>query len=655
MRRTVFAILLAAAAIGLHSQVYTLGPDSQPQDGVPKGTVTKFTLAPGKDYPGTPHNCAIYVPAQYDASKPTPFMIFLDGSQALDDSMRVPVVLDNLIGKQDLPPMIAIFVDPGILPAVSDADQNRYNRIYEYDSLTPRFSDFLVNELIPEVAKQYKLSKNPDDRALSGVSTGAVGAFMAAWNRPDQFHRVLSLIGTYVSMKGADALPALVRRTEPKPIRIIMQDGTADHITAAEPYGTNFAGSWPINNQVMYEALEFAGYDAKLVMGTDGHSTKHGGAILPDALRWLWRDYPAPVVVHEPAAAEQAGRDPSASVFSTIYVDKPWEHVGDFNSLFSVTAGHLEEWGGVNSPTSLTADREGNVYLAVATDDAADKRIMRVDPQGRATTFAEVHDPSPAPNPAQIPVPPPVLHMGPGDRLYAFTPGTALTNIASIGNAGSIVSWSVADGVASDEKVHATADKFQIADGVADGVVDFAVTKDGTIYALLSSVVKRIDPSGAVSEALRWGSLMGEMGPPARIALSPDQSMTVTIDQFTRYGWSFQIAADGSLQNGEPFYRLETPETSDWVNEKGNPAEDADGEVYFATPLGIQVAMQNGRIVEILNPPIPGGGPLTAMTFAQIGDQSWLYVAQDGKLFRRPVKVTGANAWTVVKPPKPTL
>ena len=373
MRRILPALLLVSACAVSHAQDYTLGPDSQPQDGVPKGTVTKFTLAPGKDYPGTPHNCAVYVPAQYDAGKATPFMIFLDGSQALGDSMRVPVVLDNLIAKHDLPAMIAIFVDPGILPVVTDpshADiaQNRYNRIYEYDSLTPRFSDFLVDELIPEVAKQYNLSKNPDDRGLSGVSTGAVGAFMAAWNRPDQFHRVLSLIGTYVSMKGADALPALVRKTEPKPIRIFMQDGTADHITAAEPYGTNFAGSWPINNQVMYEALEFAGYDAKLVMGTDGHSTKHGGAILPDALRWLWRDYPAPVVVHEPAAAQKPGWDPSGTVFSTIFVDRPWQEVG----------------GDYGSISSLTSDNTGNVYFA----DSRAATVDRLDASGKIAQFA---------------------------------------------------------------------------------------------------------------------------------------------------------------------------------------------------------------------------------------------------------------------------
>ncbi len=660
MRQILLSLLLLSALAYSRAENYALGPDSIPHDGVPKGTVTKFVLPPGKYYPGTPHNCAVYVPAQYDAAKPTPFMIFLDGSQALNSSMHVPVVFDNLIAKHDLPPMIAIFIDPGVLPAVSDADQSRYNRIYEYDSLTPRFAEFLLDELIPAVQKNYNLSQNPDDRGLSGVSTGAVGAFMAAWNRPDQFHRVLSLIGTYVSMKGADELPGLIRKTEPKPIRIFMQDGSHDHITAAEPYGTHFSGSWPINNEVMYEALEFAGYDVKLEMGTGGHDLDQGGAILPDALRWLWRGYPAPIVEQEPAAAHEPGYDAADRVFSTIYGDKPWEHVGDFNSLFSVTAGRHEEWGGSNSPTSLTADREGNVYVPVATSDAADKRILRVDPQGKVTLFTEVHDPTPAPNPAQIPGPPPVLHMGPGDRLYAFTPGTALTNIATIGNAGSIVSWSVANGSASDEKVHATADEFQIADGVAEDVADFAVTKNGTIYALLNTMIKEIDPSGHVSMALNWSHLQGVTGPPTRIALSPDQSMLVVTDAMSRYSWSFQIDADGSLVNGEPFYRLEMLEAANyspvsWFYEKGNAAEDTNGQVYFATPLGIQIAMQNGRISQILNPPIPGGGPLTAITFAGNENASWIYVVQDGKLFRRHVKVRGANAWTVVKPLKPTL
>jgi sugar lactone lactonase YvrE len=568
--------------------------------------VTKFVLVPGKDYPGTPHNCAVYVPAQYDAGKPTPFMIFLDGSQALGNSMRVPVVLDNLIAKHDLPAMIAIFVDPGILPAVSDADQNRYNRIYEYDSLTPRFSDFLLNELIPEVAKQYNLSKNPDDRGLSGVSTGAVGAFMAAWNRPDQFHRVLSFIGTYVAMKGADAMPALVRKTEPKPIRIFMQDGTADHITPAEPYGTSFAGSWPINNQVMYEALEFAGYDVKLLMGTDGHSTKQGGAILPDALRWLWRDYPAPITVHEPAAAHEPGYDTSDRVFSIISADKPWQQIGsDYPYI-----------------TSLTSDRSGNVYFA----DPALGMVERVSPDGKVTQFTG------------LPKGTAILRMGADDRLYAYS-----------FPARDFISSNTAAGTASDQKT---------IDSNLGGVEDFAITQSGTVYFLdTSGQFGLIDSSGQHRVALRWSGRPDEMRAPRSLALSPDQSMLVVTDADSRYSWSFQIAPDGTLENGEPFYRLEVPETTtwSWLGGTSGAVEDANGMVYFATPLGIQVSMQNGRIAQILNPPIPGGGPMTAIAFAGNGDQNWLYAAQDGKLYRRPVKVTGANAWTVVKPPKPTL
>ena len=367
MRRVV--IVLVFAAVRLWAQSYSLGPDSQPRDGVPKGTVTKHVLAAGVFYPGTPHNYAVYVPAQYDAKKPTAFMVFLDGSGYLGDGIRIPVVFDNLIAKHELPPMIGIFVDPGVLPAISDEKQSRYERIFEYDSLSARYSKFLLEELIPAVAKEYNLSTNPDDHGIAGTSTGAVGAFMAAWNRPDQFHRVLSFIGTYVAMKGADELPALVRKTEPKPIRIFMQDGTGDHIVPAEPYGTSFAGSWPINNRVMFEALEYSGYDARLEMGTEAHNMKQGGAIMPDALRWLWRGYPEPIVVREPPQMKEAGWDPRAKVYATVWADRPWEQVGG-------------SYGEVASPTG---DDLGDVFFADATAD----RIYKADSEGKVTVFRE--------------------------------------------------------------------------------------------------------------------------------------------------------------------------------------------------------------------------------------------------------------------------
>ena len=367
MKLLTLAILVTSTFV--YAENYVLGPDSQIQSAVPKGSVTRYELKAGRFYPGTPHSYSVYVPAQYNAANPAPFMIFLDGDIFLTDKMRVPVVFDNLIAKHDLPPMIGIFVDPGTLPALSDQAQNRVERIFEYDSLSDRYSRFLLEDLIPEVAKQYNLSKNPDDRALCGLSTGAVGSLMAAWNRPDQFRRVLSFIGTYVAMKGADALPALIRRTEAKPIRIFLQDGKNDHIVPAEPYGTFFAGSWPINNQVMFEALAFAGYDAKLVMGDGGHDIEQAGAIMPDALRWLWRGYPDPIVVHEPPAMSQPGWDFRGKVYSVVSTDKPWQQVGD---SYSSVAGP-------------TADNNGNVFFS----DPVANRIYKAEADGRVSLFKE--------------------------------------------------------------------------------------------------------------------------------------------------------------------------------------------------------------------------------------------------------------------------
>ncbi len=591
MRQLAIAALLCAAIL-LQAQTYSLGPDSQPQSGVPKGVVTGYTLAPGAFYPGTPHKYSVYVPAQYDSQKPAPFMIFLDGSGFLSDKERVPVVLDNLIAKHELPPLIGIFVDPGVLPAVSDQAQNRFERVFEYDSLSDRYSRFLLEELIPQVANKYNLSQNPNDHAISGVSTGAVGAFMAAWNRPDQFHRVLSFIGTYVAMKGADTLPALIRKTEPKPLRIFLQDGTNDHIVPAEPYGFFYAGSWPINNQVMFQALEYSGYDAKLVMGDEGHNMKQGAAIMPDALRWLWRDYPNPIVVHEPAAMHQAGWDPRGKVYSTVWADKPWEQVG----------------GVYSSVTSPATDKDGNVFFA----DPSAGRIYKSDPAGKVTLFNGHSSGATA------------LEVGPGGRLYASQP--ARKRIVSYGAKG-------------DEKV--------VAGNVEANAL--AITSKRTLYFVdaVDKTIGLVDAAGGIHVVYQGG----ELAQPAAIALSPDQAMLVVADAQSRFSWSFQIARDDSLINGEPFYRLEMPEAG-WMSETKGVTEDSIGQVYFATAAGLQICEANGRVAEILNP--PEHGTISSVVFAG-KNLDWLYVTENGKLFRRQVKVTGTAVATPVKPPKPPL
>jgi gluconolactonase len=590
MRRIAFVMLLAASL--LRAEQYSLGPDSQPQAGVPKGSVTRHELKAGAFYPGTPHTYSLYVPASYDAAKPTPFMIFLDGSAFLGDNIRVPVVLDNLIAKHELPAMIGIFVDPGVLPALSDQAQSRFERVFEYDSMSDRYARFLLEELIPEVEKTYNLSHNPDDRALSGLSTGAVCAFMAAWNRPEQFHRVLSFIGTYVAMKGADSLPALVRKTEPKPIRFFLQDGSQDHIVPAEPYGTFFAGSWPINNQVMFQALEYAGYDATLVIGDGGHDMKQGAAILPDALRWLWRGYPQPVEVHEPAAEHEPGWDPRGKVYSIVSADQPWQQVG-------------ATYHGVVGPAP---DDQGNVFFA----DPEAGHIYRSDAAGAVTLFKDGVSGVRA------------LQVGADGRIYASLPESKR-----------IVSY----GAAGDEKIVAE-------DVDADAI---AVSKQGTVYFANQTH----DAIGVIDAAGRGHtqSFHGAMAQPAALTLSPDQAMLIAADAESRFAWSFQITTDGSLLNGEPFYRLELPENG-WGSGVGGVTEDSIGQVYFATPEGVQMCEANGRLAAILNP--PEHGPVAGLAFGG-KDRNWLYLAEGGKLFHRKVKVAGNAVSNPVKPPKPPL
>ena len=303
------AAWLSAQAVPIGSQAprsplppvdYTLGPDSQPQPERAERHPDGPHARAWKVFPGTPHRYQVYVPAQYNASRPAPFMIFLDGAGYAGDAVRVPVVFDNLIAKGELPPMIAIFIDPGVMPALSPDRKNRYERIFEYDSLTPRFANFLIDELIPEVGKTYNLSKDGNDHGIAGLSTGAVGSFVAAWNRPDQFRRVITWIGSFGNFRGADRLPGLIRRTEPRPIRVFMQSGRQDL--------DNYAGSWYLENPRMQAALEFAGNDVKIELGEEGHNNRNGAFILPDQLRWLWRGYPQPIAVNETAAGRGTRR-----------------------------------------------------------------------------------------------------------------------------------------------------------------------------------------------------------------------------------------------------------------------------------------------------------------------------------------------------------
>ncbi|MBI1323525.1 gluconolactonase [bacterium] len=256
---------------------------------LPKGEVTKHAFENSKIFPGTYRDYWIYVPKQYDPAKPACVFVCQDGIQ-----YNAPAVFDKLIAAGEIPVTIGVFVMHGRVKAQSDQALDRFNRSFEYDGLGDNYARFILDELLPEVEKKttadgrpIRLSKSGNDRAIAGNSSGAICAFTAAWERPDAFTRVFSAIGTYVGLRGGNVYPTLIRKYEPKPLRIFLEDGSND----LNIYG----GDWWMANQEMERALTFAGYEVKHSWGDGGHNGKHATEIFPEAIKWLWSGWPEPV------------------------------------------------------------------------------------------------------------------------------------------------------------------------------------------------------------------------------------------------------------------------------------------------------------------------------------------------------------------------
>ena len=286
MTRFLVAIFCMNSLLVAEDEQYKLTSESTRQEGVPRGEVTEHVWK-SEVFPGTIRRYWVYVPQQYDRTHPTAVMVFQDGHAyvAEEGQFRVPVVFDNLIHKGDLPPIIGIFIDPGhlkdALPEKAGWRPSPENRSFEYDTLSDQYARFLIEEILPEVGKKYHLTSDPEQRAICGISSGGICAWTVAWERPDMFRKVLSHVGSFTNIRGGHVYHALIRKTEPKPIRVFLQDGSGDL--------DNQHGNWPLANQQMAAALKFAKYDYQFVYGEGAHNGIHGGAILPDSLRWLWR------------------------------------------------------------------------------------------------------------------------------------------------------------------------------------------------------------------------------------------------------------------------------------------------------------------------------------------------------------------------------
>jgi len=479
---------------------YVPGPDSKVQPGVPKGEVIKLSFDKSKIFPDTVRDYWIYVPAEYKPDKPACVFVMQDGIR-----WEAPTVFDNLINKKEIPITIGVFISPGVVktPDASVA-LDRFNRSYEYDGLGDNYARFLLEELLPEVetkktadGRAIRLSHEGNDRMIAGASSGAIAAFTAAWERPDAFSRVFSSIGTYVDLRGGMRYAALIRKFEPKPIRIYLQDGSND----LNIYG----GDWWMANQTMERALTFAGYEVEHAWGDGGHTGKHATAIFPDALRWLWKDWPKPV---------GNGPTKNATLNDILIPGEGWQLVSE----------------GYKFSEGPAASKSGEVYFT----DGNSGQIHKIGLDNKVNVFKnDVKKPN-----GQA--------FGPDGRLYVVMSGDQ-----------KVVAYD------REGKVSVIAEGFVGNDIVVANNGNIYVTNPPADSENAPSKVWLIKPNGEktiVDTGLKYSN---------GVTLSPDQTLLYVADFRSHWVYSYVVRADGTLTSKQKFFWIQVPDTGDQSNADG--------------------------------------------------------------------------------------
>jgi gluconolactonase len=479
---------------------YQLGPDSKRQPGVPEGELIKFELTDSKIFPGTTREITLYVPRQYDPAKPACVYVNQDRVQ-----WNAPIVFDNLIARGELPLIVGVFVSPGVVKSKDPEHAlDRFNRSFEYDGLGDAYARFLLDEVLPVVetkttsdGRPIHLSHAANDRAIGGSSSGAIAAFTAAWERPEAFSRVFSAIGTYVDLRGGGRYPSLIRKFEPKPIRVFLQDGSNDQ--------NKYGGDWWFGNQMMERALTFAGYEVNHVWGDGGHTHKQGDAIFPDAMRWLWKDWPQPV---------KAGSSKNDTLMTLLIPGEGWELVGEG---YKATEGPAVNAKGEVFFNDMSAGKTYQVALdgkvSLFNEDSKMANGEAFDPQGRLYSTS-MKDPR-------------VLRYEPDGKITVLAEGIAGNDIV-VGHNGNVY--------VSDPPVGQNTTPSKV----------WLIRPDGT---------KQVVDTG-----VRYAN---------GVIFSPDQSLLYVNDYRSHWVYSYQIQPDGTLADKQRFYWLHEADTDDQTNADG--------------------------------------------------------------------------------------
>jgi len=575
-------LLFAVKAIAQNNETYPVDPASEEHAGIPKGEILKFTFDNSKIFPGTAREVSVYIPAQYKGDKPACVYVNQDGIQ-----WKAPTVFDNLIAKNEMPVTIGVFVTPGkVLALNKDVALDRFNRSFEYDGLGDRYARFLLDEIFPFVeshktsdGRPIRLSKNGNDRAIGGSSSGAVCAFTAAWEYPEEFSRVFSAIGTYTGLRGADRYDILVRKHEPKAIRIFMQDGSNDL--------NIYAGDWWKANEAMERALAFAGYEVNHVWGTGGHNGAHGTAVFPEAMRWLWRDHPQPV---------KAGKSKNQFLSDILVENEGWELIGENYGFTEGTA--------VNAKGEVFFQDIPNAKTYKVGLDGKVQVYMTDSKKASGTTFSAAGDMITITGGWSEP-PTKQVHRYKNSAAYDVvaeeTPGNDIT-------------------IAFNRNIYVT-------------------SPDGRERPSKLYLIKPNGERTTVDEGLKFAN---------GLCLSPDQTQLYVTESATHWVWVYQIQPDGSLSHKQKYGWLHVRDVDENAWSDGLKC-DRDGRIYVATLSGIQVMDQLGRVNAII--PVPKTkGQVSNLCFGG-PDFDILYISCHDKVFRRKLKVKGANNFE--KPLKP--
>lgn len=551
-------------------------PDAVARDDVPHGTVEDMPAFESKIFANTTRDWAIYVPAQYKKEEPAALMIFQDGAgyRNVTGRWRVPVVFDNLIARGDMPPTIAVFINPG---QEKLKEGNRSNRSFEYDSLGDRYARFLLEEIIPEVEKRYSLSRDPGMRAICGASSGGICAFTVAWERPDAFRKVLSTIGSFTNLRGGNVYPSLIRKTEPKPLRVYLADTSGD---IDNPFG-----SWPLSNRLMASALQYMGYDTHFDWAEGyAHSSDHGGALFPEALKWLWRKEE-----HQPKVDTKGDLKGDMTLLRQLIPGENWEVVAD-------------KLGFADAPCS---DADGNFYFSDMKAPAVYK-VNAADGQRSEIVKEAVSG----------------LKFGPDGLMYACQ--GAKKRVISISPATGEVKEVAADVVPNDLAVS------------NDGFIYITETgpKKVTRISIETGEVTTVDtginrPNGIALSNDQGTLAVSDYGGENvwTFRITADGTLDAKIPTMTM---RLPIDPMGEFKFNEP------PPYQATAQGDGT-AVDKSGRYYVTSALGVQIYDPTGRHCGVLPKP-QLSQPLTSCTLAG-SNHEYLYITNGDTVFRRKLKI----------------